>query len=385
MATARQAFPDQLRGLALLGIVLVNAPFLAISSSGFSAASVAAWWDLVAAFLVITLAQGKFYLLFAFLFGYSAVFIVRTGAPAERRRYRRRLLGLALLGLAHAVLFFIGDILLSYAVLGFALMLLLRRSDRAVGRTAAVVFALSVVWLLAILALVAATPTATDPTTIALDDAIAHGSFLDAARARLATLPLTLLTLASLQWGIAFTMFCLGLVAGRRSLLADLASSRTLWRRLALWGILLGLPLQIVAAVLQLRGGVGLALLTTEAAVGLVLGFVTAPLLTAGYLGALALLSLRAPHALDVVRDGGRASLTLYLSESIVFCVVFCGWGLGFYGRFGAAAVTLTAIGVFLLLEFAIRLWLRRFRQGPFEWLLARWTGPPAELRGTDS
>jgi uncharacterized protein len=259
---ARQAFPDQLRGLALLGIVLVNAPFLAISSSGFSAASVAAWWDLAAAFLVITLAQGKFYLLFAFLFGYSAVFIVRTGA--ERRRYRRRLLGLALLGLAHAVLFFIGDILLAYAVLGFALMLLLGRSDRTVRRTAAVVFALSVVWLLAILALVAATPTATDPATIALDDAIAHGSFLDAARARLATLPLTLLTLASLNWGIAFTMFCLGLVAGRRSLLADLASSRTLWRRLALWGIVLGLPLQIVAAVLQLRGGVGLALVRSR-------------------------------------------------------------------------------------------------------------------------
>ena len=60
----RQAFPDRLRGLALLGIIVVNAPFLAISSSGFTTASVSAWWDLVAAFLVITLAQGKFYLLF---------------------------------------------------------------------------------------------------------------------------------------------------------------------------------------------------------------------------------------------------------------------------------------------------------------------------------
>jgi uncharacterized protein len=79
---------------------------------------------------------------------------------------------------------------------------------------------------------------------------------------------------------------------------------------------------------------------------------------------------------LDLVRDGGRASLTLYLSESIVLCVLFCGWGFGLFGRLGAGAVTLIAIGVYLLLEVAIRLWLARFRQGPFEWLLAQWTGP---------
>ena len=377
-APARQAFPDRLRGLALLGIIVVNAPFLAISSSGYTQDSIAAWWDLVAAFLVITLAQGKFYLLFSFLFGYSAVFIVRTGAAAERRRYRRRLLGLAVLGLAHAVFFFIGDILLSYALLGFALMLLFRRTDRAVLRTAVIVFSLSVLWLVAVLALVAGAPPDPDTTMAALNNAIAHGTFLDAGRARFAALPLTLLTIGSLQWGIAFAMFCLGLVAGRRSLLADLAPSRTLWRRLALVGLLLGLPLQAMAAVLQLRGGVGLSALTAEAAAGLALGFITAPLLAAGYLGALAIVSLRTPHTLDLVRDGGRASLTLYLSESIVFCVLFCGWGFGLYGRLGAAAVTLIAIGIYLLLELAIRLWLRRFRQGPFEWLLARWTGPAA-------
>lgn len=375
-SSARQAFPDQLRGLALLGIIVVNAPFLAISSSGYTQESVTAWWDVVAAFLVLTLAQGKFYLLFSFLFGYSTLFIVRTGAVADRRRYRRRLIGLAVLGFAHAVLLFIGDILLSYAILGFALMLLIRRSDRAVLRTAVIIFALSVVWLVGVLALATAAPSESDPATAALNVALADGTFLDTVRARFAALPLTLVTIGALQWGMAFAMFCLGLLAGRRALLADLAPTRALWRRLALWGLLLGLPLQVVAAVLQLRGGIGLASLTGESAIGLGLGFATAPLLAAGYLGVLALLSLRAPHTLNAVRDGGRASLTLYLSESIVFCVLFCGWGFGLFGQIGAAGVTLIAIGVYLVLELAIRLWLRRFRQGPFEWLLARWTGP---------
>lgn len=374
-SSARQAFPDQLRGLALLGIIVVNAPFLAISSTGYTEASLQGWWNQAAAFAVLTLAQGKFYLLFSFLFGYSALFVLRDGAAPNRRRYRRRLLGLAVLGLAHAVFLFTGDILFSYALLGFGLLLLVRRSDRAVLRTAIIVFALSAVWLALIAALLIAEPPSQQPTELALDAALADGSFLAAARARLVALPVVLLTIGSLQWGIAFAMFCLGLLAGRRALLADLAASRVLWRRLALWGLLIGFPLQVGAAVLQLAGG-GPSTLSTPAVIGLVGGFVTAPLLAAGYLGGLALMSLRAPHVLDVVRDGGRASLTLYLGESIVFCILFCGWGLGLYGRLGAAAVTAIAVAVYLTLEVMIRLWLSRFSQGPFERLLAAWTGP---------
>lgn len=377
MSRARQAFPDQLRGLALLGIIVVNAPFLAISSSGYTEASLEGWWNQAAAFAVLTLAQGKFYLLFSFLFGYSALFILRDGAAPDRRRYRRRLIGLAALGVAHAVLLFTGDILFSYALLGFGLLLVARRSDRAVLRTAIIVFALSAVWLALLVVLVLAEPSETDATGLALDAALADGSFLDAARARLEMLPVVLLTIGSLQWGIAFSMFCLGLLAGRRALLADLAVSGDLWRRLALWGLVIGLPLQIGAAILQLVGGYSWTF-SGPAVIGLVGGFVTAPILAAGYLGGLALVSLRAPHVLDGVRDGGRASLTLYLGESIVFCVVFCGWGFGLYGRFGAAAVTAIAVAVYLALEVMIRLWLSRFSQGPFEWLLAAWTGPSA-------
>ena len=375
MSRARQAFPDQLRGLALLGIIVVNAPFLAISSTGYTEASLEGWWNQAAGFAVLTLAQGKFYLLFSFLFGYSALFILRDGAAPNRRRYRRRLVGLAVLGLAHAVFLFTGDILFSYALLGFGLLLLVRRSDRVVLRTAIIVFVLSAVWLALIAALLVAEPSREQTTDLALDAALADGSFLAAARARLAALPVVLLTIGSLQWGLAFVMFCVGLLAGRRALLADLNASRVLWRRLALWGLLIGFPLQAGAAVLQLVGG-GLFTLSTPAVIGLIGGFVTAPILAAGYLGGLALVSLRAPRVLDVVRDGGRASLTLYLGESIVFCILFCGWGFGLFGRLGAGAVTVIAIAIYLLLEVAIRLWLRRFAQGPFERLLAAWTGP---------
>ena len=63
----RQMLPDQLRGIALLGIVVVNAAFLGISAYGFTAESVDGVENRLTALLVTTFAQGKFYLLFSFL------------------------------------------------------------------------------------------------------------------------------------------------------------------------------------------------------------------------------------------------------------------------------------------------------------------------------
>ncbi len=386
-ATVRQTFPDQLRGLALLGIIVVNAPFLAISADGYTAASVSAPIDWAAAFAVTLLAQGKFYLIFSFLFGYSANFIVPANGTTGRRRFRRRLVGLAVIGLAHAVLLFVGDILLSYALLGAALMLMFSRSDRAVLRTSAIAAVAASLWL-GVLAVAASSATsaefATDPALLDLDAALAHGSFLDAALARAEALPATLLVLGTLQWGLAFSAFCLGLLAGRHRALSDLAARSILWRRLALWGLLIGVPVQAWAAWLTLQGGASLGT-TAESFLGLAVGFLTAPILAAGYVGALALLALRFPRALAPVQDSGRASLTLYLGESLVLSTLFCGYGFGLFGTLHAAAVAGVAIVVWGGLEVAVHLWLRRFRQGPLEWLLSRWTNATPGARGDGS
>lgn len=376
----RESFPDQLRGLSLLGIVVVNAPFLAISSEGYTVASLDTPLDRAAAMATTFFAEGKFYLLFSFLFGYSTNFIVRDGEPTGRARYRRRLVGLALIGLAHAVFLFIGDILLSYAILGSGLLLLTKKPDRTVLRAATIGAALGAVWLalLTALAFTGEIPLGPDPATLELDAALADGSFLATASARLAVLPGTLLVVGSLQWGLAFAAFCAGLVAGRRHLLRDIDAHLTLFRRLALWGLLLGLPLQVAATWLTFRDGPdGLA--DPEAFAGLALGMTTAPILSAGYLGALALLSRRLPRALQPLRQPGRASLTVYIGESVILCVIFCGWGFGLFGTLGAAAVAATAVATWAVLAVAIRLWLGHFRQGPLEALLATWTGRNAE------
>ena len=107
------------------------------------------------------------------------------------------------------------------------------------------------------------------------------------------------------------------------------------------------------------------------------LQLILAPILSAGYIGALALLAMRRPRALAPLAPPGQASLTIYLSESVLLCVIFCGWGFGLFGTLGAAAVTGIAIACWAVLAVAMTLWLRRFSQGPLEWLVGKWTKRP--------
>lgn len=210
--------------------------------------------------------------------------------------------------------------------------------------------------------------------TDALSAALTDGTFLDAAIARLAALPEVLLTLATLNWGYAFAAFCLGLVACRRRLLADLEHNRDRWRRLAVIGLSVGLPVQCVAAWLQVTSlGTGQGSSQVNV-VGTALGFATAPLLSAGYVGALALLCIDRPNALAWTRPAGRVSLSLYIGESVVLSLVFSGYGLGLFGRVEAAGVTVIAVATWAGLEVLGRLWLSRMRQGPLEALVTRVT-----------
>lgn len=379
MSAIRQVFPDQLRGIALLGIIVVNAPFMAISAAGFTNASIATAFDRLVAFLVIMLAQGKFYLLFSFLFGYSALFLIKDNSHTQRRIYRRRLIALAILGLAHLVFFFVGDILVTYSILGFALLLLFARSDRAVWLTGGIVAAISAAWLfLLVLATAFAPPTGDIPAFTAYDTAMATGSFFDDVLARLQVLPLIVLSLIGVQWGYAFAAFCLGLLAARHRFLDRINKHHLIYRRMAIWGLALGLPLQFATAWLSMGPGVEVGLQASgPAQAAAVLGILTAPILSIGYLGVFGLLSWHRSRLLRPFGAPGRTSLTIYLGESVLLTMIFAGWGLGFFGRLGAGVVTTVAIGVWAGLALALTLWQRRFAQGPLETLVGRWSKRP--------
>ena len=367
----RQALPDQLRGFALLGIIVVNMPFLTVSNIGIWELEFSNLSDKVVAFLIVALAQGKFYLLFAFLFGYSLTLILKSGSINSISKYFRRLVGLALLGAGHAYLFFIGDILIGYALLGVVLVLFVSRSTRTVLIASAFSYLIGLAFLVLVFFETRGNENSaggfiTNPT--ALDEAI-KGSFLDSVVGRANFLPEALLVQLVINWFPALSMFLLGLACGRVGLLSDPTKYIRIWRSCVIVGVFVGLPAGVASAWLALvpkdpNGVYGIA--------GVVVGFALAPALSAGYVGAIALLSHR--RFMSYAEPAGRMSLTGYLGESIVLAAIFCGWGLGLFGTLSLTQSLLIALGVWVFLEVFAKQWLRSFAYGPFEWILRSWS-----------
>jgi uncharacterized protein len=380
---AREGFVDALRGFALLGIVLVNVPFLALSPEGYTLAALATPLDRAAAFFTVAFAQAKFYLLFAFLFGYSLSFLLDRDDDAQRACFRRRLWGLGLLGALHAVFAFVGDILLLYALIGTSLLWLVRWRDVALLRFAG---ALLLAWwaLYALLAWAIGSEAtsgeamgaevATSAPFAGLGEALTNGGFLDAAAARLQAWPEAFGFIAVVNGLAVWAMFALGLVAGRRRCFADVERHRARWRGLAVVGWALGLPPALWSAASSV-GGDTLAANDPAALTAVLVGFATAPFLSAAYVASLVLLHHRRPSALAVFQPAGRMSLTGYLGESIVLSLVFCAYGGALYAQVGAATAMAIGVATWWGLDVFSKAWLARFSQGPFERLLKRFSG----------
>lgn len=368
---------DALRGIALLGIAVVNAPAIAIASVGFSDASLATLLDRAVALSAIALIQSKFYLIFSFLFGYSLPYTLQNSGVGPQPRLRRRLGGLAVLGLLHGVFLFSGDILLLYAAVGAVMLLVVGRSDRVVLAVAALAVAL---WGFALGdRLLAGTA---DPVTqqvfqmqmAGIDAQLASGTFLQAARARLELSPIVQ-SATFLFYGLAvLAAFCFGLVGGRRQWLSDPARHPARWRSGVAWGLALGLPGALTSSWWLVGPGLSFTSPGANQVLALTMGLASAPALSCAYVCALARVHAHWPARLAIFRPAGRMSLSFYLASSLLMALLACGFGLGLMGRYGAAAVVGMAVFVWLLLALLAPIWLSRFKRGPVEQLLHRWT-----------
>lgn len=364
---------DALRGFALLGILVVNLGYLASPHHFRGAAdpmaasplSHAVQWLVAAGF------ETKFYLLFSFLFGYSCTLQFRPGfAPA----FLRRLAGLFVLGVLHAVLLFPGDILTTYAVLGLVLLALRRIAPRPALALAVVVTLLFAAAYAGLGALLTGGFEASDPMAAADAERTLRdlrGGAGSVIAAHLDQLPLAG---AAVLLGLAPTALAAmlaGLAAGNRRLLAD--PDRLL--RAAGRAQAIGFPIGAAGAVVYATASVYYPDTAFEA-FAFAADIVTAPLLAAAYAATL----LRALHApwgrrlAALLAPAGRMSLSNYLGQSVAAVLLFTGVGLGLAGRLTPLAVLATAVAIYAAQLLLSRRWLARFRYGPVEWVLRAWT-----------
>jgi uncharacterized protein len=76
----------------------------------------------------------------------------------------------------------------------------------------------------------------------------------------------------------------------------------------------------------------------------------------------------------------GRMAFSNYLMTSIITTLVFCGFGLGLYGKLARHELLYVVAGVWVFILAWSRPWLARFHYGPFEWAwrsLVKWLPQP--------
>jgi uncharacterized protein len=356
--------PDYLRLFALFGIVVVNVQFIGFSALGsFCDPGGETALDAITLWLVNGLALLKTYGLFSFMFGVGLGFLMRSAAPRRLpfgRIYRNRMIGLAILGIAHGCLFFPGDILTIYAVTGSILYLF---RDRPVRRLVQIGAALLVLQALIAPPLLLVSPE-TPPDIVAMERAIlTEGGFFETVLFRSIGFAFIIPSFLLIQGTAALGWFCLGLAAVKSGMIDDVG--HPLWRRARRWCLGPGVVLGLAGAAMWQWG---------PPVPGVVLTVVSAPVATLGYLGLIAAVSRPPGPIMAQALAAGGSSLSIYLGQSIILSTIFSGYGLGLWSALDRLTAVLVALAVTGGLIGLLLIWRRYFKLGPFEWVLRRIT-----------
>jgi uncharacterized protein len=368
MRAARSVPLDALRGVALLGIIIVNAPFFAHPLQALPAAHTVL--DAAAQWVTLLLFTGRFFLIFSFLFGFGAERqIARAEASGQGHAgaYARRLAGLFVFGALHATLLFFGDILMLYAVLGVAPWLCRALPPRRTLLLAGLILAAAIpVQALTLLAADGTGPQAAAGAGYA-------GSFADGLAQRLADLDVTLAFGLGFNALPALAMLLAGFAMGRLGHVPPQGEALLRLRRPAWLALLIGAGVSgILVALAGREGGADAGAADIGTVAGTMAFCAMAPLVAFG-LSIVVLAAAERHHASSCVRllaSAGSASLSGYILHSLILGAVFNGWGLGLYGQVGPAGCLLAGVATFAAVATIIVVWKQRFRHGPEEWLL---------------
>nr|WP_084738916.1 DUF418 domain-containing protein [Stenotrophomonas bentonitica] len=371
---------DILRGVALLGILLMNMEALSgpldLAFTGIDPhwTGLDYWVDAA----VYVLVQGKFFTLFSLLFG-AGFAIMAQRAEAARRDltpfYLRRSAGLLLIGLCHALLVWSGDILVIYALVSLPLLATREAPQRwlpAMGVLTYLCAAAMMLLLGAVVGLAAqaqgeggsmASAIAQGQHTVELQrQAYGHGTFVQAVAQRASDLG-TALSGALIIGPEVLGMFLLGSWFARSGALAEPERFERLYRRLRLGALPVGLGLMLLSALWVPYLAPGTFTPTTGAAYAL--SSLASLLMCLGYLAWI----VHWHRHLRVLAPMGRMALTQYILQSLVCTWLFYGYGLGAFETLPRAWQVPFALALFALQVLLSHAWLKHFRFGPLEWV----------------
>jgi len=401
---------DVLRGVAVLGILLINVyglafPDFAMRYQPFvfgSTLPIDRWtWAVEQVFV-----EGAMRALFSLLFGAGLVLLTqrldaRPGVRTAATHYRRTA-WLIVFGLLHAyVLLWNGDVLYIYGMVGLALYPLRTLSPRWLIIAALLCFAVPVgtnafeeyhlAQREAVVDDALAQQAQGEPLTDAQKDAVASwNAEAEAHRAtdekierelqwrragymtvlrELAPRNLRQQTTAFLRWDLwdAAGPMLLGMALMKLGVLSGMCSTG-LYGALTLVAYGIGLSVNMAETFVEYRNALGDALPIGFTYYTYDLGRVMTML---GHVGVIVLLVrsgvwMKLQHALGAC---GRMALTNYMAQSVICGLLFYGFGFGLVGRLGRFDCLIVVAGIWAIQLLWSSLWLAHFRYGPVEWL----------------
>lgn len=379
--TSRLDVIDALRGFAIVSIMLLHN--IEHFDFYFAPAGLPAWLQAVDKAIwdsMFFLFGGKSYAIFALLFGMT-FFIQHHNRELKgedfRPRFAWRLMLLLGFGLVNSM-FYHGDILSIYAVLGLALIPVARLRSGLVLAIAIVLLVQPFAWIEFIQALPHPDEKLGDPASWAYfgraNEYMAHGS---AAQVWWGNLTNGKIGVIRWSWenGRIFqipALFMLGMLAGRKGMFQMSPENKRRWGKILVIAVIAFIPLYLLKtypAAWRIGEALRRPLLVIITSWSN-LAFMA--VLVSGF--ALLFYSWR---WLEVFSPLGRMSLTSYVVQSIIGTSIYYGFGLGMYQYTGTSFALLIGLALALLQRQFSVLWLRRHKQGPLEtvWHKATWIG----------
>jgi uncharacterized protein len=385
---------DALRGIALLGILLVN--IFSFAQPHYSSPN--AYGDLHGVNFAVwlfshTFAYLKFLSIFSMLFG-AGVYLFTSRIEGVGRQsgwlHYRRMLVLIMFGLLHGYFLWFGDILVHYGICGLLLYPFRQCPPRRL------ILIGTVILLIPILAGVFYIRTMgpndfqefekdlhPTPSAVASDLATFRGGWLG----QLSTRANEAFEFETTVFGWEYFWRELGLMLIGMALFKlgvfSAALTRAVYLRMIIAAILFGIPLTWYGVYANYKVGWQSMSIYFR---GELVDYVASLFVAFGWVGAIMLASKSPALRLLTypLKAVGRAAFSNYILQTLICTTLFYGHGFGLYGHISRVGQFGIVLVIWALQLIASTLWFRFFRMGPIESLwrsLTYWKPQPLGQR----
>ncbi|MFZ1703588.1 MAG: DUF418 domain-containing protein [Saprospiraceae bacterium] len=388
----RIEYLDILRGIAILCIYVANIGFF--SGDWFFSKEdripstllpTDGWLD----FLCYTFIDGKFYTVFSLLFGIGCIIqynSLKLKKISFNSFFLKRMFWLLVFGLIHLIVFWAGDILTLYALLGFTLIWFVEWSNKKLLLWGIILQFIPIFnWVIIHYwglnypdvfrsAIVQYWEYFGFPTIMQQEVKYPNLQYIflnESWRDFFVMNPGNALfrIFLILEEGRIFKVlgiFLIGLWSGRQILHNNLLDNKILLKKIVWWGIGIGLPFSLFRTYIEfyLKGSAEIwaFIHTISYAIG------TVPLAV----GISALIALNIRPQMQILKwfsPVGKMAFSNYIFQTLISICIFYGVGFQWAGKLGYTYIILICLLVFTLQILISTWWLKRFRFGPLEWL----------------